>query len=141
MSVGPCLAYPTGVLIRLRITLRHPANHLEEDLLDLFSRVRHRRTTSPATLRIGLELADGFRWTDAAPQLAPGGGRRVGYQGGHGSESEATQDLWLWPLPPPGAITFVTEWKDKGIPETRIAIDAAAILEAAERAVELWPED
>ncbi len=141
LSVGPFDAYPTGVLIRFRLTVRHPTGRLGDDLHDLFVRPHHRGSTSAGTLRVGMLLADGFRWDDAAGHRPPSGERHVGLHGGHGSESEAGQDLWLWPLPPPGPITFVTEWKHRGIDETRINVDAQAILEAAERAIELWPAD
>ncbi len=141
LSVGPFDAYPTGTLIRIRLTVRVPSDRLERDLHDLFLRPHHRGAGSPGMLRVGLLLADGFRWEDAAGHHMPSGERHVGFHGGHGSESEAAQDLWLWPLPPPGPITFVTEWKDRGIEETRITVDARAILDAADRAIELWPAD
>src|SRR5256885_6760927 len=48
---------------------------------------------------------------------------------------------WVWPLPPPGPVAFVCEWPAFGIPESRAELHARLILDAAARAVELWPED
>jgi hypothetical protein len=49
-------------------------------------------------------------------------------------------DVWVWGLPPPGPLAFVCEWPARGIPETRVEIDAGLVLEAAARAVAIWPE-
>ena len=35
---------------------------------------------------------------------------------------------WMWPLPPPGRLTVVCEWPSRDIPETRVKLDADAIL-------------
>jgi hypothetical protein len=50
-------------------------------------------------------------------------------------------DHWVWPLPPDGPFAFVCEWPARGIPESRAEIDGGAILQAAGRAVTLWPEE
>jgi hypothetical protein len=47
---------------------------------------------------------------------------------------------WAWPLPPKGALEFVAEWPDLGLPESRVSLDAGMILDAADRAIRLWPE-
>jgi hypothetical protein len=49
-------------------------------------------------------------------------------------------DVWVWGLPPPGPLAFVCEWPARGIPETRVEIDAGLVLEAAGRAVAIWPD-
>ena len=49
--------------------------------------------------------------------------------------------MWLWPLPPAGPLTFVCAWPAEGIEEISAQIDAAPILEAASRAIELWPDE
>ncbi len=49
--------------------------------------------------------------------------------------------MWLWPLPPPGPLTFVCAWPAEGVEETHAQIDGAEILAASARAVELWPDD
>ena len=47
----------------------------------------------------------------------------------------------VWPLPPPGPVSFVCELPARGIPESRVEVDAQLILDAAGRAIRLWPED
>jgi hypothetical protein len=69
----------------------------------------------------------------APPVLTQGGG------GGGGQIWDMEQ--WVWPLPPPGPLAFVCEWPARGIVESRTEIDARSILQAAERAVTLWPDD
>jgi len=44
-------------------------------------------------------------------------------------------------LPPPGPLAFVCEWPTRHIPETRAEIDASLVLEAAARAVAIWPDE
>ncbi len=48
---------------------------------------------------------------------------------------------WVWGLPPPGPLVFVCEWPARGIGQSRMQADARLVLEAAERAVPIWPED
>jgi hypothetical protein len=42
---------------------------------------------------------------------------------------------------PTGPFAFVCEWPARGISESRAEIDAVSILDAAGRAVTLWPDD
>jgi hypothetical protein len=48
---------------------------------------------------------------------------------------------WVWPLPPPGPLTFVVEWPAHGIAESRAELDTQPILDAAARAIQVFPED
>jgi hypothetical protein len=48
--------------------------------------------------------------------------------------------VWVWGLPPPGQLAFVCEWPARNIPETRVEIEAGLVLEAASRAVPIWPD-
>jgi len=102
-------------------------------------RGRQSRENPDGTLRFGVQFADGSKATNAghhfpekdedAPQgpvMNPGGGG-----GGGGSWR---QDMWVWPLPPPGPLTFAAEWTDAGIPLTLRQIDSKMLLEAADRA-------
>jgi hypothetical protein len=45
----------------------------------------------------------------------------------------------MWPLPPPGPLSFVCEWPAAGIPLTRAQIDAQALIDASARAQEIFP--
>jgi hypothetical protein len=62
-------------------------------------------------------------------------------RGGSGSRRRWSRDFWLWPLPPPGPLTFALSWPQQGLDEVLVEVDSAPILEAAGRAVELWPDD
>ena len=95
-------------------------------------------------LRFGVQFADGRKATNLDPRAHDpdqepdrpvlnyhGGGGGLAWDMGH----------WVWPLPPPGPFTFVCEWPARGIAESGAEIDAGSILEAAGRAVILWPDD
>jgi hypothetical protein len=45
------------------------------------------------------------------------------------------------PLPPPGPLAFICAWPGRGIGASRVEVDGAAIREAADAAVTLWPDD
>lgn len=79
-------------------------------------------------------LADSWRGGESDPPI-------LWELGGHGSERSWEQDYWLWPLPPPGELTAVISWPTLGPEERSVALDAGAILAAADRAVVLWPDD
>lgn len=98
------------------------------------------------SFRLGLQLSDGSKVVGgpggrgpdhdaepAGPVLRP-------YLGGGGPRSHFWR-WWAWPLPPGGPLEFVCEWPMFGIAETRTGLDAQLILGAAQRSVQLWPED
>ena len=58
-----------------------------------------------------------------------------------GVPATGAQSLWVWPLPPSGAVTFICEWPAVRIPVTRNTIDSHQILAAASRANVLFPPD
>ena len=102
-----------------------------------------------ARLRLGVELGDGeqvladrpFSW-DIDPDAEPQGHvltRTGGGGGGGGRTYTYTDRLWLWPLPPAGALDLVLQWPAIGIGETRLSLPAAEILDAARRARPFWP--
>ncbi|MDI2127105.1 ankyrin repeat domain-containing protein [Yinghuangia seranimata] len=98
---------------------------------------------SSGGLRCGLLFADGRRITTLDGQPYPGGsgGRptlslRPGMGGGH----HYAVNLHLSRLPPEGDLDLVVEWPDQGVPETHTGLDAAAVLAASRRAVEVWPD-
>lgn len=70
--------------------------------------------------------ADAREREPAGPVLQPGGGG-----GGGGSWR---QHYWVWPLPPPGRVTFVCQWPAAEIELTRCDVDASVILDAVGRA-------
>jgi len=57
---------------------------------------------------------------------------------GSGTDTRFDQRLWVAPLPPAGPLGVVVEWERRGIPETRVDLDAGAIVDAAAQAETLW---
>ena len=100
---------------------------------------------APRSLRLGLQLADGTRVIgERGPRpsgsTGPDGPILRAFLGGGGPRSHFWR-WWAWPLPPAGPLEFVCEWPGNEIPETRTAIDAQLILDAAGRSIRLWPEE
>ncbi|HME04427.1 MAG TPA: hypothetical protein VKG38_15510, partial [Solirubrobacteraceae bacterium] len=124
-------AYPTGFEIQLLTMVAEEDSDLDPMLFGphrMHHRGRQSREIPDGTLRFGVQFADGSKATNAghhfpennedAPQgpvMNPGGGG-----GGGGSRR---QDIWVWPLPPPGPLTFAAEWTDAGIPLTLREMD------------------
>ena len=100
---------------------------------------------APRSFRFGLQLADGTKVIGERGPGPAGGAEPDGpvlrtFMGGGGPRSHFWR-WWAWPLPPAGPLEFVCEWPGNGIPETRTAIDAQLILDAAGRSIRLWPEE
>jgi hypothetical protein len=134
--VADALAFPSGLSFGINVHRRE-----QSDETPLFF-----GPVDPDGPRFGLQLADGrkvivqrlgemkpFLQRPDRPILRP----RSGSGGGHLSRAE----MWLWPLPPSGPLTFVCAWPAEGVEETSAQIDAAPIVAAASRAVEMWPDD
>jgi hypothetical protein len=131
------LAYPTGLDFAL-VTRRHPGQPRE----------RHRRGQlrgdglfGDRGLRFEIWFADGQVMSNH-PRYRPGNlegeapDQPVLYEVvGSGEQDGWRLQQWLWGLPPPGPLVFVCEWPACQIPESRVEIDAALVLEAASRAV------
>jgi hypothetical protein len=102
----------------------------------------------PDALRLGVQFANGAKATtlDRHPQIprdvddTPAGPLLM-RRGGGGGGRNWNNEMWVWPLPPPGTLAFVCDWRAEGIPLTRREIDAQAILDAAAQVEELWPDD
>ncbi len=129
-------AYPNGFAFNL--SLRAKPGH--EMASDGFHRWRRRGASVPANevLRFGIQFADGSKVTNLqifahgapgppTPPILLGGG-------GGGSSNRSDFSFWVWPLPPPGPLLFVTEWPIEGIQLSRHEISSDAIRQAAEAA-------
>jgi hypothetical protein len=97
--------------------------------------------TEPQSFEISLRLADG---SEVISGRSPGDTRPAGPilqpRGGGGTAHSQLSRWWAWPLPPKGPLEFACRWPMYGIAETRAAIDAQLILDAAQRSIRLWPE-
>ncbi len=108
-------------------------------------RGRHRQLDAldPERLRLGVQFSDGQKATNIGAfdytQDEPSG-PVMHAGGGGGGDREYHQEQWVWPLPPPGRLSFVCEWPAAGIELTRHEIDAQSILDAAGRAQTLFPD-
>jgi hypothetical protein len=151
VAVARIVAYPFGFELTLDVFTRSRSRDWMFD---------HRPWSSgerppEELLRYGIEFADGRRASDLGEMLGgttfamsasadeepdPATQMRLIPGGGHGGERHSRQELWVWPLPPPGPVAFVCQWPKHGIPESRVEVDAAVIRAAAEQAIELWPE-
>jgi hypothetical protein len=140
LTLATATVYSNGFVLGLTLRLRtapeigprgHPPTHLSF------------HSQGEDDLRLGLEFSDGTKATTAhrlpfgaqpsPPMLTSGGSQSAGRR----SDGE----LWAWPLPPPGALTFVWEWRAERIPLTRRESNAQPILEAARRVEQLWPDE
>jgi hypothetical protein len=139
-------AYPVGFEFELVVLTADEEEYGLDPMLG--GRVRHpgmpRADPEQSMLRFGIEFADGRRVTNlegrfpcrddeppTEPVLRPGGGSSSG-------GSEWRQDMWIWPLPPAGPLTFVCEWPAAGIPFTKTEIDAQPLLDAAGQAQQIF---
>lgn len=131
--------YRNGVSFALDLVRRHPPR---DPLANPFlAGVR----PAPDGLRFGIEDANGGKATNLdqpwrqrnddqpePPVLCPHGG------GGH--LRHLSTRYWLWPLPPPGPLTFACAWPAADIAEKQTAIETHTIRAAANDAVLLWPQ-
>lgn len=147
VAVSGMRAYPTGLGFTLSLRLRHISPREQWRFSALFGYGLPEGEPLPdEMLRFGVQLADGGKATNLdSPHPRDDGepdGPVLVEQGasGYGTSTWDTEE-WLWPLPPPGPLAFVCEWPGRGIAVSRAEIDAGLILQAAERAVRLWPDD
>ena len=136
------LVYPNGLEFSLSLRVRHPDDH---DLDLPWERPGRRRPTPPPDdfLRIGVLLSDGRKWTNLDwRHLTPEPGAQnlviLGRGGGGGGDAWRIS-YWMWPLPPPGHLTVVTEWPAFGVPETSASVDADELRARADDADLIWP--
>lgn len=145
--VARLLAYPSGFEFDL-MTVAAPGRHeLEFDPM-LFGHHRHRRRgqqegIDPELLRFGVQFADGSKATNIGGfhhDQDPPPGPVMHSGGGGGGGGDWHQSQWVWPLPPPGPVSFVCEWPAAEIALSRAEIDAQTILDAAGRAQVLFAD-
>jgi hypothetical protein len=133
IAVTDALAYPDGVVLGVLALRREAARHR-----GLVPRGGAFGGDHPGDARFGVGFPDGRRALAGRPAGGGEPGIALTLQGGGATEWRAGARLYLWPLPPPGALTFAAAWEALGLPETTVVIDAAPLREAAGRATVLW---
>lgn len=128
---------PTGVTFGVNIQRRDAALASTPALLGW------RTSDAP---RLGVQLADGQKLLAEGGQrerVASAPFRSSGLRPCGSMLRGARQrvDLWLWPLPPDGDLTFVFDWRAEEIAQTSTVLDASSIVAAASRAHQLWVDD
>lgn len=155
------LLYPEGLRLELNLQLRTPLGNnrsvqgffpwivVDNDQLGSW---RHHHDPQPSTaadiFRFGIEYADGRsaeairedRRHDRAEAAPEGEEIVLSELGGHGGQHSFHQALWLWPVPPSGAVTLHVAWPALEIDETRFVIGAEALADAANRVQLLWAD-
>jgi hypothetical protein len=145
--------FSDGCYFRMEWSLRRGTRNDAEwqQVSERFHGARYGRPERAAgtILRFGVELADGQRIVDVEGRLPwnadgdnprPGHSLRFREEGGHGGDDSYTLrgGMWLWPLPPAGDLTIVSEWAAFDIPQSTFQVDATALRAAAALARPLW---
>jgi hypothetical protein len=143
IGVSGITAYRNGFEMELVVVLRK-ANRRGRFFHDSFHGDFTEDPLGPEILRLGVQFADGGVATNLGRDLGyPGDDEPAGpmlmHGGGGGGDRRYDMRYWIWPLPPPGPVTFVCEWPALGIAESRAEVDGRAILDAAARSVAPWP--
>ena len=148
VAVSGAGVYPTGLSFSLVVRVRSLSAQVRP-LHELVMGVRRRGPSNARELlRFGVAFSDGRVATNlygsrgpAGPDFEQAPSISLAATGASGGDLSYEASWWLWPLPPPGALAFVCEWPLMGIPESRREVDVTPLLEAAVRAIELWPGD
>jgi hypothetical protein len=148
VGISGCSAYPGGVTFALAVRMRGapPAAPWVRGQTHPFRRSWpvDGAGVPDDLLRIEVRFADGRSATTVRGDRLPfetqaGPPPVLAFRGGGGTSRTWDTEVWLAPLPPPGPLSFVTEWPVAGIERTLVEVDADVILQAAERAHTLWP--
>jgi hypothetical protein len=153
VAITGCVAYPLGAVFDVSLRIRPGSLSIDERRALMHGGPFHLHgprdggELPPELLRFGVLFPDGRKGTSLDDRRAffkvdsPPDGPILTPRGGGGSEHGWNMGFWLWPLPPPGLLTFVVAWPALGIPETRVETDGAPIVAAAASAEPLWPEE
>jgi hypothetical protein len=144
VAVGSVRAWPNGFqfTVYTRLRTEHEAN--APFMMDPFEWHRRSGAAPEDMLRLGIMYADGRRAATTngpCPERPEPSGLMLRLGGGGGSSLSHERDVWAYPLPPDGPVTLVVSWLVYGIAEAWAELDGAAIRQAAQRAITLWPEE
>ncbi|MDA8313538.1 MAG: hypothetical protein M0Z46_23555 [Actinomycetota bacterium] len=129
-------AFPSGILFEL-------VARVEDWDPDPSART-HTLLGHPTSLRLGVRFSDGRagatdRFAERARPMRLG---EVIFfpKGGSGHPHEYRHAFWLWPLPPPGPMTWICVWPAVGVGEETVEVDASELVESAASSERLWTE-
>lgn len=95
-------------------------------------------------LRIGVQFSDGRSGATelfaAHPRAMRPGEVLISPRGGVGHRDEHHMRMWLWPLPPPGPMSWISVWPEMDIGERSVEVDGSELVAAAANAERLWPD-
>lgn len=146
ITIDQFRVYPVGVEFSLNLWIRNRDDQIYEFPWELQDHPRPRGTEESNLLRYGFQFGDGSSWTNldrsrhAHDFDTPPTGPVILGQGGGGGGDHWQADQWLWPLPPPGDVTFVASWPALDVPETSAVIDGSKFIEAAVAAEVIWED-
>jgi hypothetical protein len=136
------VAFPAGFCVSI-VSLsrldppREPMNLVEHGL------ARGARAAAEA-FRFGIGFSDGTKVFNGMHGRRPDtdrGARVLSPRGGGGGGRRFAHGFWCAPLPPAGMMRFVCRWPARGVEEASTEVEAQLILDAAARAVTIWPDD
>lgn len=145
-------AYPTGLELSVVVVLRPP--YQEQRYQEVLDGAASPGLTYGQILPhggfedvpFGVKLADGTSAVsyDMSRGLPSGSQAGMGpvlrsHGGWSRDETRIEMRYWLWPLPPSGPLTFVTEFRSRGLAESEVTVDADVVRRAAAQAQVLWP--
>ena len=137
------LVYPNGIVFTLLLMRREDFDDHGHVPWEVFRRGKGVGLPDDF-IRIGMLFSDGSKWTNLTDRHPYGeeeveGPVVMGRSGGGGGRMWE-MSYWVWPLPPPGELTFVVSWPAEGVPEHQIEIDADEFIRLAPSADRVWPD-
>ena len=140
--------YSVGIRIKVDWELRRVGDEISDWQSIGIPAFARPGTDAGSVLRFGLALPNGTVVTTVDRGIRrsftdePQGWSLLDQMNGSGGDDRrysGASGLWLWPLPPPGPIELVAEWGARGVTESRLILDGAALLARVGDVRPLWP--